>query len=236
MKSFGAVLGSNATGKGTRMNQLIHFLKTKYNPELYFTIGKNNKKFNLGILFKDIDLLIVGKYVDTDFQSFTSLDSVWNKLGGTEETVSLFKTLDYNILCEGYSNTDTFRIRPVHMSTSGCNRFFYQIYSYGVENHDTYLKRIFERSGKHPKKAAGFEKETQILKYSSKINNELKEHNLDGVCYNLNYDEPITKIGVEYLRFLGRTNLVEEFIEYSNLNTHFKSFKENTTSLVSELF
>lgn len=232
MKSFGAILGSSGTGKGTRVNQLIKFFESKFESEDYF-ITFNDKKFQLGILFPELDLLILGKYnhnKKSQHITWSSLDQLWSKFGGTEPTVAYFKTLPYNILCEGYSNTDTFRIRPEHMSSGGCRKLFYQVYSYGLDNFNEYVNRIKGRNGKPPKGTTAFDKETQILKFPEKIKEEYKRIGIeDGVCSHLSFDAPIWSIGVEYIQFLEENNLCKEDTQITHEFIDFTMHEENQT-------
>jgi len=226
VETFGLVLGSSGSGKGTRMNQLIKFLETKYRSEVYKTTY-NDKIFDLGIYFKDLDLLFLGKYTNNKkagYVSWASFDSLWSKFGGTEPTVDYIKHLKIkNVIGEGYSNMDTFRVRPKHMSSNGCKKFFYQIYYYGKENFDKYIDRIVERSGKPPKGTTAFEKEGAILGFYDKIKRELEE--FEGYAKKLPFNADITSLGYDYLKFLELNELAEEFLEYSKNNKHFKKFQ-----------
>lgn len=232
MKSFGVVLGSSATGKGTRMNQLMQFLNTKYTPEIFEDTDKDGKKFNLGLLYKELDILILGKYVNnvqTGISSWSSMDSIWSKYGGTEPTVARIKELHNNVICEGYANMDTFRIRPAHMSSNGCKNFFYQLFYYDKNGIQDYLNRVIGRSGKEPKGTTAFEKNGAVLSWEPKILKDISENNLTGICQKYLFDADIDTIGKEYLKFLGLNDLANEFVEYTKENKFFKEFKPQET-------
>jgi len=232
METFGLVLGSSGTGKGTRMNQLIKFLETKYPSEIY-KIDYNDKVLDLGIYFKNLDLLFLGKYAHNKkagYFSWVSFDSLWKKFGGTEPTVNFIKHLKIkNVIGEGYSNMDTFRVRPKHMSSNGCKKFFYQIYYYGKENFDSYINRIIERSGKPPKGTTAFEKEGAILGLYGKIKKELEEFD-GGYLKQFPFDADITSLGYDYLKFLELNELADEFLEYSQTKKHFKKYQGSKLS------
>lgn len=236
------MLGSSGTGKGTRMNQLLTFLCSKFDNELYYT-DIDGKSVNIGILITKLDILFLGKYVDnkkTRNRTWTSLDGLWSKFGGTEQTVSAIKKLPYHILCEGYSNMDTFRVRPVHMSSEGCRNLFYQVYSYGLENKQEYLERIKGRSGKYPKGDTAFDKETQILKFPKKIEDEFNElcSNQSGnlVVCDYKFDISIDTFGIEYLDYIEEHKLVDEFVEFSKYNQVFHQYVTPPKNDVDDLF
>ena len=228
MKSFGLILGSSATGKGTRMNQLIQFLNTKFKYDEFEDLDKDGKKFTLGIYYKELDILFLGKYVtnkQTGIVSWSSMDSIWSKYGGTESTVSRIKKLNHNIICEGYDIMDTFRIRPAHMSSDGCKNFFYQLFYYDKNGIQDYMNRVIGRSGKKPKGTTSFDKNGAVLGWEPKINNDIEENNLNGMCQKYLFDADINIIGKEYLKFLKLDELSNEFVEYYKNNKFFKEFK-----------
>lgn len=232
MKSFGLVLGSSGTGKGVRMNQLLLFLLTKYDHEEYF-VDYEGKNFNIGYLIPELDILFLGKYTinkKAGYSSWSSMDGLWSKFGGTEPTVAFIKTLPHNIIAEGYANMDTFRVRPKHMSSEGCKKFFYQTYVYGKDNFDAYIDRIIGRSGEKPKGTTAFDKESQILKWRDKIESDLNEIECEDM-HNGQYrfDEDITTLGFIYLTFLDHEDLANEFVEYSKEFQAYKEFKKVNT-------
>jgi|SaaInl8_200m_RNA_FD_contig_111_242350_length_7248_multi_3_in_0_out_0_3 hypothetical protein len=232
MKSLAMILGSSGVGKGTRVNQLIKFLETLYAPEEY-TVSYNNKTFQLGLLFKELDILIIGKYnhnKKANHTSWSSMDGMWSKFGGTEPTVAYLKTLPFNILAEGYANMDTFRVRPAHMTQSlipseNCTNFFYQVYSYGKENVQEYIARIVGRSGQPPKGMTAFEKEGSVIKWVGKIEADYNALGCNGFVEGLPHDADLDSVGYSYLKFLGLgQEMSEDFQKYTVISPHLKKF------------
>lgn len=234
MKSFGLIFGSSGTGKGTRVNQFMQFLNTVYTPTIKMDKDINGKLFPVGLYYKELDLLILGKYVtnkQTNITSWSSMDSLWSKYGGTEPTMEAISKFNHNVLCEGYANMDTFRVRPVHMNQKGCETFFYQTYSYGKEGFEDYLGRIIGRSGKEPKGTTAFEKDRSVEACYKKVITEMESLNKDTThIYNYKFDKEIYSIGYDYLKFLGLADLAEEFLKYTETNKHFKKYEAETSN------
>ena len=233
MKSFGLVTGVSGVGKSTRVNQLIKFLETKYDSRIF-----DNGKIT-GKLFEELDLLIIGKYIKNKTNNivWTSMDSLWGKFSSSEKTVNSIKELEQNILLEGSVNMDTFRIRPDHLSESGCLKYFYQIYTYNGD-FDSYLERIRIRSGFYPKGKTSFEKSKALEHLEVNVNEELRNLNISGEVEILPYDSDIDSFGSKYLEFLTRdSSLSEEFIQYSSVHKHYYKYenKEND-DFIKELF
>ena len=151
------VKGTSGCGKGTRLNQVILFLKSKgYVPEevnyLYTNDSGKTKEIPAGIYFKELKIFVFGHYVISNksgLESWTSLDSFASRMGAKsidfmEEIIKRYD--DTCFICDGNSITRSWRFRPANFIQRFGVRKIFMTYFY-FENEKQYQTRIYNRSG-----------------------------------------------------------------------------------------
>lgn len=188
MKTISILKGGSGAGKGTRLCYLIKFLERQYKWDWVDFDLPNGKKFRAGISFPDLDLFIAGDFVKSqksNLTSWTGLDNYFSKLGGTEGTLSMLKTLSRmagHLIMEGGPLTlsDKFRARYMRKAYDAENVFsFYFSYN---DNEELFLERLRMRSGDK----AGCSDETikkALVRYEVEYEKSLVETSEgEGVC------------------------------------------------------
>lgn len=155
-KNMIVVKGTSATGKGTRVVQILEFLKTHYDHQVVTfedTYGKTPKTRPLGILFPDLKLLFIGCYTISNksgLTSWTSMDYLHASVKKGEYARAILKEWvdqDLTLVCEGEALLQSDKWRP---------EFMYQYYGldnlsilyFYYQNRAQYDERVVGRSGK----------------------------------------------------------------------------------------
>jgi energy-coupling factor transporter ATP-binding protein EcfA2 len=226
MKNFIFInLGTSGSGKSTRLNQMLLFLKSEgfeYEEVLY------DEKV-VGYHFKDFNTTFIGKwYTKNGLDRFQGLDSTTGIFGSSENITKFIdeRLKNHNVFVEGAGVTDSFRFRPPYFyetSKEYIDRAFFLIYSYTHDDkgHEEYQKRIVIRSGK-PAGTAMWGKNRAFLRAHEKVGEYfryIRDFKVENIL--LSYDEPITKTGELFLDIFDK-NLKERFIEYSKENDFSK--------------
>lgn len=200
------IKGCSGSGKSTRVSKLLSLLSSKGMSlkDVTFTNIEGKVK-NIGILVEELNLIVIGKYYvknnETRFQGFDSVTSAF--CGVTNFSDYLKENSNkYSYIIEGAGITDSYRFRPKYLKEIGFENIFVQYYTYKDDQKDQYLKRIFDRTGKHPSKDSGWNKRNNFrgdLKFS--VEDEI-ELSLSGVpCLVLEdpYDTDIDDFSYKFM-------------------------------------
>ena len=243
MKSLICVLGTSGTGKGTRVRQLLEFLKIKFkyrvvkSEELGLrkvikkTKGQRKQDFDsepvvgkdVGILFYSSvgTIFIVGTFVISNkskLESWNSIDYIHSICGKVELGWEFVKNaIDNfgNVVIEGYPLMNTFRYRPKYlMENVGVDSLMYQFYCYNDINE--YYNRILQRSGKLPKGLSAWKDNEQFCeRLYGRVVKEASSVDIPVVVFRDSYDVSVESLGKRMLEFWGLSHLISEFELYS---------------------
>uniref|UniRef100_A0AAU8KYA4 Thymidylate kinase n=1 Tax=Serratia phage Kevin TaxID=3161161 RepID=A0AAU8KYA4_9CAUD len=152
MSKMIVIKGTSGTGKGTRVVQLIEFLRTKYEPVVR-EYGVGNKTRPFGLVFEELKLMFVGQYTRSNksgLTSWTSMDAIHAAVGKGEiarEFLSQYLADGYTLVCEGEPLMLSDKWRPEWMVKHyGLEKLSMLYFHY--EDRDQYDARIIGRSGK----------------------------------------------------------------------------------------
>lgn len=221
MSSIYAVKGTSATGKGTRVVQLIEFLKTKEKPR-YFAVMKANKAVNVGLYFKETDLFFIGDYVVSNkskLRSWTSMDMIHSSFGGVDGASEVIKQITKahptaTVVAEGEPMMLSNRWRPAYLREEmgfEWGRIVY--FTYPKDDRAPYDARVVGRSGAIAE-GMGWSRNDGYLNEIQKSRDE--SFGLSGFTVaHFNYDAELTVVGEEILESRDLDNLVPEFLEFA---------------------
>lgn len=187
------VKGCSGVGKSTRISSLIESLKTHYQQDITpyenfgYTIGCN---------------LIIGGY--NKLGKFQGLDGVFKKIGSMVNFSSTLSHLAdyYTIIVEGSALSLTYRLRPTYLV--GENKFDSSLCTYFLYNSkEEYENRILNRTGKLPKKEAGWNHNKDFEKEYNKYLEELKGVEYTHRVVYSKFDEPEENFVLNSLNFLN---------------------------------
>ncbi len=239
MKNMIVIKGTSGTGKGTRVVQLIEFLRTKYEPVVReYTHGGKTRPF--GLVFEELKLMFVGQYTRSNksgLTSWTSMDAIHAAVGKGEiarEFISQYLSDGYTLVCEGEPLMLSDKWRPEWMFNNYKLDNLAMLY-FHYANREQYDARIIGRSGKkagdggwarnvsYPKEFEASRVEMSQLvgvqellreKWSSLYSNRETKRLVGGI-HLLSHDYNIGIVGDVILGFIGRrAELVEEFYDF----------------------
>lgn len=178
MKIAFIIKGISGSGKSTRVAYFINSLRENgITDELFYY---NNKQ--IGILFQDLNLLIIGKEQKTGLP-FQGFDSVTGVFGKVEMFSNFLRDNNFNVIVEGAGITDSHRFRSKFLREyCGFERTLIQYYNFNFEQKNDYFKRILDRSGKLPRTEVMFNKIANFEGDYKKALQEKTENDL--VCYD----------------------------------------------------
>jgi predicted acetyltransferase len=141
------IMGSNATGKSTRVRVLVDWLDMHFESKIfqYQTPDKGVKP--LGLLYEKLGLLIIGKKTSS---SWVGLDAA--VITKQQETLDFYKMVSekhkniHTILQEGYFSNRSPQRSPNNVRRYGID--ICKIYAFYYDSIDDYLERTNTRSGK----------------------------------------------------------------------------------------
>lgn len=225
------VKGISGSGKSSRVFQIIKYLEAigcKY--EDFHYINKEDKDRIVGILFKSLNIVFLGKFYNSGgverWQGYDSVTSCFMKSEYFSEFLK--ENRNYNLFVEGAGVTQTNRLRPHFLSNSlGFTKIFIQYYNY--DNKQDYLDRIVYRSGKVPEKATMWDKNASFIAESLW---SLKDQETIACEVFINkFDAPIEDLGVKFLKFIGSDEeTIKDFIDFTKefdyvCKNSFENFK-----------
>lgn len=229
METYALLKGTSGTGKGTRVFQLMSYLfnEAGYKAEKLQAKMKGKKK-PFGVLFTDINVIFLGKWVVSNksgLKSWSSLDAINAGTGKTDLTIALVKrrTRGMHVVAEGEPMIISHKYRPEVMFElyPDLERCFFQIFNYAER--EQYDERILNRSGKLPGDS-GWGRNKDYKREHERVLSERKDLNMTGEsdtgkelihCEMLPHDAPVTCFGVAYLKFLGMDDHIKAFKKYA---------------------
>ncbi|QZI89887.1 hypothetical protein MYOV002v2_p0182 [Vibrio phage 144E46.1] len=245
MSKIAILKGTSGVGKGTRVVQLIEFLKTKFKSStVHYTF--EGKRRVLGTVFHDQKILFIGRIVTSNksgLASWTSMDDMHAIVKNVVNVPAILKPwIDkgYTLVCEGEPMMQSNRWRPLYLNEEfGITEFFFQYYHYAGDR-DAYNDRIIGRSGKAAGES-GWHREKNYQTEHVKVNEEFTSLGLHSVVCPVSgpafwedieggksinllskYDALPWLWGVEFLNWMG--------MDQSDLTGQFRKFAtENPT-------
>jgi len=232
IKSLHTLLGTSGVGKGSRVSQLLTFLETKFeNHPIYFIVKEKQRQH--GLYFPEIDVYFIGTWTISNksgLKSWTSLDYINSATGKTEITCQRTKdTARGHVIMEGEPMLLSNRYRPIYMNEMyGVTDFSFTIFDYATR--EEYDERILGRSGKIAGEG-GWSRNSSYAKQPEKMEAECKELEAQGldikrVITKHNFDADITIFGEIFLKFIGKEDLIQEFLEYSKTTNTLRNVKD----------
>ncbi len=214
-KSIAVLKGTSGTGKGTRVSILLRFLETKFEgKEVTFLF--NERVVPIGIYFKDLNLLIVGKWVNSKNRvAWTSLDYINSTTGKTDITLGIlnrYSRADISLLMEGEPMLLSNKYRIGWMKDYfNCDRFLFNYFNY--DKREEYDERILARSGKLAG-TGGWGRNGNYFSDYNKNLSEINSSNILGKIYFDKYNISISVFGCRYLKFIGLENLIDKYLDF----------------------
>ena len=232
MSSLAILKGASGTGKGTRVYQLIRFLKTLYEPVEYKFISGGRIK-TLGLYFKGLNIFFVGTNVVSNksgLESWSSLDYINAATGKTDLTLNILKLLleqNFNVVAEGEPMLISYKYRFLWvLENLKPNSMFFSYYMY--KDRGEYDTRIMGRSGKVAGSTGWERNEGYLIDYRK--NRLEKPPQGDHRLYMSKYDENIALFGEKYLEFVSHQELIPRFVEYSRTTNCLRSVNKEISS------
>lgn len=238
--------GTSGTGKGTRVVQLIEFLKTRESPEVVTAPHKNKTK-KVGLLFKSFNILFLGDYVVSNksgLRSWSSMDLVHSTFGGADgarAVIEQVRGLAKTIVLEGEPMMLSHRWRPEYLfdDVQGlrAHNIMLNYYVYPEDAREAYDERIMGRSGKLAgdsgwSRNAGYHREyTKSLEELDKISEVLLLHK--AFINKRMFDERLSALGADILSFAGLSSLVEPFEKFTESKPMLRSVKDKLNPLAT---
>lgn len=205
--------GGSGTGKGTRVSQLIEYLKTLETPVNFYS--KLKPKNSYGLFFPINGMLFIGFTVVSNksgLSSWSGMDSVHAGIKKAEigrevikEAISLLKNSKASSLCifiEGEPMFLSDKFRPAFIETEYMpDRLLMSYFMY--DNREQYDNRIMGRSGK-PSGDSGW---SRVAGYQGDFDRSVAESlTLDKTQCSISmrkFDETYWRWGADTLRSLG---------------------------------
>ncbi len=231
------VKGTSATGKGTRVVQLLKFLQSKHKSKNAQWDHKGRKR-QLGVEFPELKIIFIGMMTVSNksgLTSWTSMDYIHStlmKVNLVPDVLRPWFDAGYTIICEGEPMMQSNRWRPEFLSNEfGCEDFFFQYYYYNGDR-KPYDARIVGRSGEVAGEAGWLRERTYKQEYD-KIRIEM-ETNGHGLASNSSdkkgnfaefytnksmahinlFDEPLREFGIKVLLWLGMSSMEGDFLQF----------------------
>lgn len=224
MNNLYVIKGTSGTGKGTRVCQLIEFLKTKETPSTVQTVY-NGKAKNVGLLFKKHDVLFIGVVTTSNksgLKSWTSMDYIHSSFGGSEGAHSVLndiKDMAGTIILEGEPMMVSHRWRPDYIEDNwNPERLCLMYFTYELDQREEYDKRITKRSGKAAGDSGWSRNQMYHNEFPKSDNEALECASMKTSVEDYSYDERLTIIGENFFNDREQAALTSEFIKWSSEN------------------
>ena len=221
------VRGTSGTGKGTRVCQVLEFLKTKFASEIA-EFNFEGKTRQYGVAFPALKLLFVGTVTKSNksgLTSWSSMDYIHSTVKKAENARPIAKEfLDkgYSLVLEGEPMMQSDKFRPLFMAPYyGVERFLMPHFWY--QDRSQYDERIMGRSGKLAGDSGWSRNESYKREYERTVE-EAAELGLDSCLIELfPHDAPLDLVGVQLLVYAGHHALVDEFVAWTAANPMLRS-------------
>ncbi len=223
-KSFCQLKGISATGKGTRVSQLLLFLNYKSQDGAKIVYVDDRP---YGIYVEKFNLLVPGKYVVSNKSgliSLTGLDIMVSDMDDgrfmPDELMKLYP--EASIICEGYVSTQGTYYQPQNQYNNGFKNQQWEVYLY--DNLEELQKRVIGRSASRIKGTCWVGNEVFKSHFTHDILPQcasLEEKDEDFHSFTLfsKFSESHAEFGKRWLTFNGHRDLVDEFVTWSNENS-----------------
>ena len=230
LSSHASLKSTSGTGKGTRVNQLLMFLRDKDYELTTITMSEKSeskrtfgeyKTYPIGIFCRELNLFVIGKYVKSNKSGLYSLNGM-DSLDFDICVKLLNMMCNYNTIGEGYVGCFSDSFAPDLMT--GYNHFFYMGLEY--DNFDQMMERIVSRSGKTCRGDAAWSQNGLAREFINAVRNckRIEEINLYAEMFS--YNVPVQLFGANYLDFLDLIELSDEFVEWSKHNNVLRHYTE----------
>lgn len=222
-RTFSLLMGSPATGKGSRLEILVNFLKTKFEHRIVHN-RLDNKIIDFGVEFPDLGLIVIGtrlishKNGSSGWSSLDYLNSTVRTIDGTQEMIRdyMLKNDTQHVIAEGEPLIISNKYRPTWMKDYfPIDSTFHMIFYY--ENKEQYHQRVIGRSGKPPPGDGAWRRNPQYRVYSEKVKSDGFTEGVDYVSGHL-FDADHSIFGEKWLQYVGLVDLIDEFLEFSYHN------------------
>lgn len=205
--------GASGTGKGTRVSQLIEYLKTRETPKIW----RNNTSSDFGLFFPVHGFMFIGSYVvsnKSQLTSWSSMDLVHASLKTAENGRGLIKDA-INYLRDNSSSKNLTLVlegEPMLLSDKYRPEFIESEYTpdhlvlsyYMYESREQYDERIKGRSGVEKGGDSGWSRAASYLSDFNKSKEESMK--LDHTKCHISmrgFDEEVWRWGCDLLSLLG---------------------------------
>lgn len=240
MSSYASIKGASGVGKGSRFNQLIHFLRTEKEYDIKIVTMKevdNGRKYAgawrnhpVGMYCQELNLLVLAKYTKSPksgLYSMTGLDAM-----DFDVSVALIGNLgQFNLLEESYVGSFSNDFAPDKLPQF--SSFFYQSLTY--DNFQQMVDRINQRSGPVPESSvregrtrgdAAWGSNSLAKDFVKAVSSCKRINDIDLSVEDLPFDTPIYDFGFKYLNWLGLPELAVEFIAWSRFNSVHRHYED----------
>lgn len=248
MNTISVMRGTSGTGKGTRLNQLIMFLRTREEPEIlgFKVQSPKSVKFRpYGLYFKSINTLIIGKYVKSPKSgliSFSSTDPIINNLTSYERISGLWvwgydivqiileTHRDKHVIIEGLAGLEKSEFSVEHLLVMGYKKILNQLFI--VDSIEDIRDRTLQRSGKAAGAHGSIGINSVLLNQFDKV-----ESNNKVIMDLQRFDSHVSMFGRKFIsQVLEDTPLYNDFIRYSRFTKHFRHYEEKEKNKIYDKY
>ena len=244
-ESFTFLRGTSATGKGTRVAQLLLFLLDNYSylwhsKEVMFVNSERKPsrpmRIPLCIEFPELGIKVFGKWARTNRKPYLyswSCTDYWNTHMALDQIMEMMDTgQGSHSVFEGYPLTLR---KPWHLESfyeRGFRNFFikYFIYPPGNKHSEGFklmLERVKERTGRDIKGSCWSHNQSFITEYKTNLKFS-RTINGTTACELMltDYREEVWKFGAQFLGFLGHKEIVLDFVKHSRDKPAFRKYDQ----------
>lgn len=233
MKTLVVISGTSGTGKGTRVCQMIEYMRTKEKPETVRMAYKGKVK-SVGLLFKTADMLFVGAQTTSNksgLTSWTSMDYIHSSFDGADgaaEMLDHVKDMASTIVLEGEPMMVSNRWRPIYAMDKWKPETFVRMYfTYPEDKRSEYDARIVGRSGKAAGEAGWSRNQCHVNDHAKSVEEAATMPEADILVKNFTHDVDVGAVG-EFLFYnvLGWPNAsVEEFRKHCEEHPMLRTYR-----------
>lgn len=237
--------GISATGKGTRVSQLLEFLKTKFAYSSIYVTKVNIdgtefkiQPFQLSVSVPHLNLIFIGRWVRSNKSKLISWSSLDNLSKFNEPfykyIVEYFGSRKFDLICEGYFGGKSSALIPEYAS-----QFFdsANVTHYYYDNMEELQLRVEGRSGSRIKGTCYNDNRRYTKEESRVLDYQRYLGKWPSSSYEFKrFDSPISDFGSLLLESINENGLRTEFLEYCERETtHRKVGTEQDSKYVGYL-